>query len=481
MVRSWKAWWTEAEPWYVAVGLANMGMGTSSVLIPLLLSRVLGRPTSELGWLAALVSLMGVIGSLTWGRLSDAAHRRKLFIVASYAVTGALHASLWTVGSYSSLLLANMLLNLFWVANASVTVLVVIENRPKAMWESKIGQLNQIGALGWVGGLGLGGALLAALTHLTGEAAAIRMLFLLIAALQLSAAITAALTVPRTVPRFTARRFRGVILAVGNFLTERGSFSPQHLYHRLAPVLVWRRLFGESGFHSGTKRFLVVTLLAFVGFGLFAIPLPLALSERFGVPPSIVFAYFLIQHVAIVLAYPLASRRIKRLGNRRIQMLASGGRLLLFSGAAALTATSVAAPSWLLAAAFFAYGLSWSYYQLSGVALISRLARRENRGLALGLYNAVAGLGWILAGVGSGILTGSFGYAASFAAGAALLLACVASLLLVPDPSADGATPNDHGSRYALRDGYSGGAARRRAENAPSDAPAAPPTNPAAP
>ncbi|UCF10674.1 MAG: MFS transporter [Candidatus Bipolaricaulota bacterium] len=436
MARSLRSWWTDAEPWFAAVGLANTAMGTSSVLIPLMLARVLDRSVGDLGWLAALVSLMGVAGSLVWGRLSDAAHRRKPFILASYAAVCIAHAALAFVGSFAEMLVLNMALNLLWVANASVTVLVVIENRAEPLWEAKIGKLNQIGALGWVAGLGLGSALLAGFTALFGEVTAIRSLFLMVSSIALAAVITAALTVPRTEARFTARRFRGMILAVGNFLVERGRFSPFHLYHRLRPVQAARRLFGFPGFRPGTRRLLASTFLSYLAFGLFGIPLPLALADRFGVAPAIVFVYFLIQHAAIVIAYPIASRRIRRLGNRRIQIFSLVGRTVIFSVVALLAASGVAVPTVVLVIAFLSYGVTWSYFQLSGVALVSRLARRENRGLALGLYNATAGVGWIVAGVGSGLIAGSLGFAASFAAGAGVLLVGLAVLSTVPDPTA---------------------------------------------
>ena len=79
------------------------------------------------------------------------------------------------------------------------------------------------------------------------------------------------------------------------------------------------RFGSPQGFRTGTKRFFGSTFLAFLGLGLFAIPLTPMLSERFGLPSSIVFLYYTLQHVAIVLAYPLAARRIKRRGNRSVQ------------------------------------------------------------------------------------------------------------------------------------------------------------------
>jgi len=462
-----RGWLRESAPWFAAVGLANAAMGVSSVLIPLLLSRVLGGSVENLGWLAAAVSLVGVLGSLFWGRLSDAAHRRKPFVVASYAAVCLVHAGLAFVGTFPALLALNMTLNLFWVANAAVTVLILIENRPEARWEGMISHLNQIGALGWVAGLGLGSGLLATLSPWLGEAGAMRAAFVVIAALALAATATAALTVPRTVPRFTARRFRGVALALGNFLVERARFSPLHLYHRLRPIRAWQRLVSPRGFRPGTKRFLAATLLGFLAFGLFGIPLPLALSDRFGMSPPMVFAFFVVQHAAIVVAYPLASRRTKRLGNRRVQIAAVGLRTVLFAVVAGLAAGPWRTPTAILVGAFVLYGFSWSYFQLSGVALTSRLAKPANRGLALGVYNAAAGWGWILAGIGSGLISERFGFAAAFAAGAGLSAVALAVLHWVPEPTVGEAAAEGGGQLRRRQAPPSGDEPRPRAAGQP--------------
>ncbi len=437
MIRALRTWWNEGERWYLAVGLANLVLGTSSVLIPLTVSQVYGQSIGAVGLLASLVSLVGVAGSLVWGRLSDAAHRRKPFVILSYAAVGLCFVGMSIAPAFRQLVLFNMLSNFFWMANASVTVLIVIENRDQETWERKIGHLNQFGAIGWVAGLALGSVWMGVLGRSAGEAATIRSLFVAIGLAGLAASFLALKYVPRTIPRFTRRRFRGAVLAMGNFIVERARFAPLHLYHRLNPRRIARLLTRPEGFRPGTRRFLLATLIAFTALGFFGISLPLVLSERFGFPTSMVFLLFMIQHMGIVFAYPLAARRIRKRGNRSVQTAALSLRLMLFGGAAwYLLASTAVPPMALLVGAFALYGATWSYFQLSGVALTSRLAREEHRGAALGLYNALAGLGWILAGIGSSLVTERVGYGMAFGIAAGLLVVSLAVLRTVPDPAA---------------------------------------------
>ncbi len=419
----------------MAVGLANLVLGTSSVLIPLSVAAVYGRSVGAVGLLAGLVSFVGVVGSLVWGRLSDVAHRRKPFVILSYAAVGVCFFAMSFASAFRQLALLNMLANFFWMANASVTVLIVIENRDPTTWERKIGHLNQIGAIGWVAGLSLGSLWMAALSRSAGEETTIRSLFAMIGLGSLAASYLALRYIPRTIPKFTRRKFRGVILAVGSFIAEKARFAPLHLYHRLSPRRIVRLLTRPEGFRPGTRRFLLATFISFIGLGFFGIPLPLLLSQRFGFPSSLVFLLFTIQQLGIAFAYPLAAKRIRRRGNRSVQLASLTVRLLLFGGAALyLMASRTAPPMALLVVAFVAYGVTWSYFQLSGVALTSRLAREENRGAALGLYNALAGFGWIIAGIGSSFVAERIGYAAAFAVAAGLLLVSLTVLRFVPDP-----------------------------------------------
>jgi len=84
---------------------------------------------------------------------------------------------------------------------------------------------------------------------------------------------------------------------------------------------------------------------------------------------------------------------------------------------------------------FLGTGISWSCFQLSGVTLASRLAKPEYRGQALGLYNAVAGVGSIVAGVCSGFLAQFAGYQATFATAAVLIAVALVVLYRLPVPA----------------------------------------------
>ena len=415
------------EPWYAAFLLANLVMGTSSVLIPLKLDRILNQGPSQLGVLSTFASAAAVLGSLLWGRLSDAAHRRKLFVVASYLMVGAAHVGLALSPSLRTLILYNTFLSFFWVANASVAVLLVIERIDETAWESSITALNLSGAFGWLLGLISGGIAISKAFALFSEIDGMRIVLLALSCIAFAAAALAAFLIPATRPRFTERQFRGMMVAVGNLLLEMWRFNPLHLYHRFS-------LRNLASLRSETRTFLLASALAFTGIGFFAVPLALLLSRRLGFPPSLVFYGFVMLHTGIVFAYPFALHRIKKRGNRHVQILSLGARLtLLIAGAGALWL--VPQLPWVVVAVFLLLvGVTWAFFQLSGVALASRLAKPENRGLALGTYNAVSGVSTMIAGVSSGYLAEHAGYHITYIVAAALLLVAVLILWRLPDP-----------------------------------------------
>ena len=417
------------EAWYVALFAANLVMGMSSILLPLKLDRVLHLGPRELGVLSTTASLGAVIGSLLWGRLSDAAHRRKGFVVASYFAVGILHAGFALSASFRSLLICNALLSFFWIANASVAVLLVIERTSERSWESHISALNLSGAVGWLLGLVLGGFGIGVVLEAFSMTGGIEILFAILSLFGFASAALAAWLIPSTRARYTERRFRGLIVAAGNLLVEASRFNALHLYHRMIP----RRL---GSLRRETRLFLLSSALAFTGIGFFGAPLAMLLSQHLGYSPSVVFYSYVMLHSGIVLAYPLALRRIKSRGNRRAQIAALSVRFVLFGLIGVFLALG-ARPTWGVAVPFlFLIGVSWAYFQLSGVALASRFAKPENRGLALGTYNAVAGGSTMIAGVSSGYLAQGAGYSMTYIVASVLLLASILVLAKLPDPAA---------------------------------------------
>ena len=263
------------EPWYAAFLLANFVMGTSSVLIPLKLDRILAQGPRELGILSTCASAAAVLGSLLWGRLSDAVHRRKAFVVASSLTVGITHAGLALSVTFAGLVVCNTLLSFFWIANASVAVLLVIERKDDREWEASITALNLFGALGWLLGLVAGALGVTTTLVMLSEGLGIRTLLIVLSGLGFVAAGLAAWLIPSTRPVFTQRRFRGLIIAVGNLLLEAWRFNPLHLYHRFSP----KRL---RDLRRETRQFLLASALAFAGIAFFGMPLALLLSQRLG-------------------------------------------------------------------------------------------------------------------------------------------------------------------------------------------------------
>jgi MFS family permease len=86
---------------------------------------------------------------------------------------------------------------------------------------------------------------------------------------------------------------------------------------------------------------------------------------------------------------------------------------------------------WALVAWFLVYGFYFGLTEGTEKALVADLAPVRARGFAFGVYNAVLGLGSLLASVFFGLLWSAFGPAVAFATGAALSLAATALLFIV--------------------------------------------------
>jgi MFS family permease len=80
---------------------------------------------------------------------------------------------------------------------------------------------------------------------------------------------------------------------------------------------------------------------------------------------------------------------------------------------------------------FLVYGCYFGFAEGTERALVADLAPAERRGIAFGIYNAVQGIGALVASVVFGLVWKMYGPPAAFAMGAALALAASALLALI--------------------------------------------------
>jgi MFS family permease len=121
----------------------------------------------------------------------------------------------------------------------------------------------------------------------------------------------------------------------------------------------------------------------------------------------------------------LGGRWSDRIGRRMVIALGWIVYALVYVGFA--TATTLAA----LLTWFLVYGFYFGFAEGTEKALVADLAPRDARGFAFGLYNAVLGIGALLASVLFALLWNAFGSGAAFGTGAALATAATALLFMV--------------------------------------------------
>ena len=96
-------------------------------------------------------------------------------------------------------------------------------------------------------------------------------------------------------------------------------------------------------------------------------------------------------------------------------------------------ANAAGAPAFV--ALFLIYGVYFALTEGAEKALVADLAPLGRQGTAFGLYNAVLGVGALVASVGFGVLYERVSPAAAFSTGAALAAAAAVFLVLIPQPA----------------------------------------------
>ncbi len=418
--------------WYVAFCVINVALGAFSQLLPLY-AYFLGAKASQVGILSAVGSATTILASLFWGKLADASPRRRPLVLFGFFGLAAGYALLAFLSRVGALFALNAGVTFVWMAAGTAATLLVLAEASRADWERELGRFNAISGVGWTSGLLLGAAWTMLLTRFFGEGWGLRSLGLVVALLALASGFLSLRSVPESAGRFNKSPAQTAASFVGNFVAEVRRYGPLHLLEALNPAQLLRFLQGRSAFGPELALCYYGEFLSFLAFSLIFAPFPVFLRQALGWPNELVFALYVAHNATSVFSYRFAQKAIRAFGHRMALAISLFIRVGIFVGFAAV---GRGAPTGLLPFFFALAGLTWSFFQLSTTALVSRLSPEHMRGQALGIYNAVSGLGNVVGAIIGGYLADSFGFSAPFLSGAALLLITLPILLVESRPQA---------------------------------------------
>lgn len=416
--------------WYTPFAVINVALGAFSQLLPLY-AYFLGAKAADVGLLAAVGSATAIFASVFWGKLTDISPRRRPLVLLGFFGLALGYALILVAARVKILFALNAGVTFIWMAASTASTLLVLAEFPKTIWETELGRFNALAGLGWTLGLALGGLWTLGLTRAIGEGWALRSLALFVAIIALVAGILGLKTVPER-PESSRPIGQELVGLVGNFVAEVRRYGPLHILGALSPVQLLRFFQGRTPYGPELALCYYGEFLSFVAFSLVFAPFPVFLRQNLRWPSELVFMLYIAHHFISIFAYRWARRAIEALGHRLTLAFSLFVRILIFAGFAAVER---GAPAWLLPILFALAGLSWAFFQLSATALVSRLAPEAIRGQAIGLYNAVAGLGNVAGASIGGYLADGFGFAAPFLSAAALLFLTTPILLVEGRPA----------------------------------------------
>ncbi|MGD9049791.1 MAG: MFS transporter [Anaerolineae bacterium] len=410
-----------APAWFYAIIPYRLSVGLTSTLLPLFVVQVVGGNVADVGVVAALGPLVGVPAAIFWGNLSDRWRRRRPFLILGFLGYAVFTILLGLTDSVAEVILVSMAGALLSTAIEPVASALVVDQLPEEAWAEAFGRYNRIGGWSLVTGLGVGMLWLAVSSTWWGVAASMRGLFLF-------AGITAALSLvlalrflrePAVVRgrRPFRRAFAGRLVVA---VVERALHSPNRLlYHVLRPAFLSDL---RSQVEGSLGRYYLATLFLFFAMALGFVPFPIFLTDVLDATSTQVFLVFLIKAATDAVFYLPMGRVVRRRSGVELLALASAVRVGIL-GAYALAAWLSPGPRGLIPVGliYVLTGVTWAAIAVAGTTAVAVFAKKGLEGRAMGLYNAVLGLGWISGSLAGGWCAATFGYGASFGAAAVLM------------------------------------------------------------
>ena len=404
------------EPWFAPLALMNgAALGLTPILLPLAASR---NGLGHVGLVMGAFNL-GAFAAPAVGTVADrfGAHR-----ALAVACAGAMAVSLWLfpVAGPAWQLALSLADGASFAGAVTVANLLIVERRPRAEWDRRLGMLEAGLSVGQGAALFLS-AWLATLSARDG---------LFLAAIVPAAAIPlAAVLIPRMAGGEVAEGqpedlagghpWRAPVagaghhqLAFAGLVGEWGPASPSRVHH-----LARRRPFtGVAALRGPLGWMLAAWIPAYAGTAVIFALYPVLFQHAFGVPASSSSLAFAVIVLVSLPLFPVAAAVSQRRGPAVAMAGALAARVVLLAALAVL-ASAGRVPVVLPLAAFAGIMFAWSFLSVASPELTGQLLPGAE-GDAQGLLNASSGIAGLLGSVLGGVVAGHLGYAAALALGA---------------------------------------------------------------
>jgi len=399
------------EPWSAPFALIN---GAAVGLVPILLPIDAARyGVGHVGLVMGAFNL-GALAAPGVGVLADR-YRAHRIVGATCAAVSAVSLWLFPLVAPALQLLLGLANGAAFAGAVTIANLLIVERRPRAEWNQRLGWLETALSVGQGGALVLA-AWLSGLSARNG---------LLIAAFVPAAAIPfSLLLIPSASGTVVASRPEGPPpghrLASAGHVGEWGPASPSRVHHPHPRSLAGlkrsaRLLRGPFGW------LLAAWIPAYAGTAIIFALYPVLFSRAFGVSPqSSAVAFAVVVFLSLPL-FLLAGRVAQRRGPTATIAGALAARVVLLATLAALAAVGHV-PAVLPLAAFGGIMFAWSFLSVASPDLTGQLVPSDAEGDAQGALNAASGLAGLLGSVIGGLAADLWGYPAALGVGAGAVL-----------------------------------------------------------
>ena len=399
--------------WYICFLLANVSSGLMTPLMPLFVYNYLHSSIFYYGVTSAIASLASSFALIIWGNLSDSVGKRKIFVLIAFFGSFLSLSLIFFVGTLLEYIITIVLFQIFSMASVPVSTLMVIENSPESQWSRTVSVFSAISSIGTVAGLVFG--LIIVETNIS-DPQILRLIYLVSAFIYLAAFVGSMVLLKE--PSSKVRR-RQLSWLYSVRTTEKPSFHPLYVLH----VIKFFRKKKES-FKPILKYYFVVCLILMFAFQLFFIPYPVFMLQQYGASETVIYVMYLVNSIFSTVSFNYASAYIRRASLEKSLYAPVLIRVIAFSVAASFPLLNIQDP-WGMLIALMIYGsigTFWSIINITQITIISSIAKKVNRGRAIGYYNSILGVGQIAAGIVSGTVLLLTSYTVDFSLAAIMAI-----------------------------------------------------------